>query len=247
MKFESQYKQEMNKIAPTEEQLERIREGVEREISRKKKPLYLKVAAISGAAAVVLVIGITVIALPRMTKMENDAYGGGTMNAAPMHAEHADKNGGAGLAAADGAETNGGFGANGWTDSDRSDAGQHSGSATSPSAAEDMTSDRSDNHTDAPEDPANSAYQETIHLELSEDGAICVVGIDGKQTVYERSDEGTPLPEDAPKLSDMERAELLQIKNGVLTDIKTFVHFDENNMWIINDIEREILHFVLVN
>lgn len=66
MKFKDEYKKELNKISPTEEQCERIRSGVAKKIAerapvKKKKPLYLRVAAISGAsicAAAVLIVVI---------------------------------------------------------------------------------------------------------------------------------------------------------------------------------------------
>lgn len=66
MKFKDEYKKELNKISPTEEQCERIRSGVAKKIAesapvKKKKPLYLRIAAVSGAsicAAAVLIVVI---------------------------------------------------------------------------------------------------------------------------------------------------------------------------------------------
>lgn len=67
MIFKEEYKKEMQKLSPSEEQCKRIRQGVMQKLSDntpepsgKKKPLYLKIAAISGtavcAAAVMIVI-----------------------------------------------------------------------------------------------------------------------------------------------------------------------------------------------
>ncbi len=66
MKFKDEYKKELNKISPTEEQCERIRSGVAKKIAesapvKKKKPIYLRIAAVSGAsicAAAVLIVVI---------------------------------------------------------------------------------------------------------------------------------------------------------------------------------------------
>lgn len=66
MKFEDEFKKELNKISPTEEQCERIRSGVAKKLAesapvKKKKPLYLRIAAVSGAsicAAAVLIVVI---------------------------------------------------------------------------------------------------------------------------------------------------------------------------------------------
>lgn len=64
MKFKDEYKKELQKISPTEEQCERIRSEVAKKLAesapvKKKKPLYLKIAAVSGAsicAAAVLIV-----------------------------------------------------------------------------------------------------------------------------------------------------------------------------------------------
>ncbi len=66
MKFKDEYKKELNNISPTEEQCERIRSGVAKKIAetahvKRKKPLYLRIAAVSGAsicAAAVLIVVI---------------------------------------------------------------------------------------------------------------------------------------------------------------------------------------------
>lgn len=70
MRFKDEFKEEMQKLSPTEEQRERIRNGVMKRISedsapipsKKKKPLYLKIAAISGTAVCAAAIAVFAIA-----------------------------------------------------------------------------------------------------------------------------------------------------------------------------------------
>ena len=70
MRFKDEFKEEMQKLSPTEEQQERIRNGVMKRLSedsapipsKKKKPLYLKIAAISGTAVCAAAIAVFVIA-----------------------------------------------------------------------------------------------------------------------------------------------------------------------------------------
>ncbi len=106
MKFKDEYKKELNKISPTEEQCERIRSGVAKKIAesapvKKKKPLYLRIAAVSGAsicaAAVLIVVifgmgGGKRIATGLLTNEGNNAAGsninaGGTDDNLPPKSE----------------------------------------------------------------------------------------------------------------------------------------------------------------
>lgn len=67
MNFKDKYQEEMKLISPTEEQLERIQNVVADRLAdnrqtRKKKPLYLKAAAISGASVCAAAVLIAVLA-----------------------------------------------------------------------------------------------------------------------------------------------------------------------------------------
>lgn len=67
MDFKDEYKNEMQNISPTEEQCERIRSEVMRKLQEKtpvkrKKPLYLRIAAVSGAAVCAAAVAIVIYA-----------------------------------------------------------------------------------------------------------------------------------------------------------------------------------------
>lgn len=55
MDFKHEYQNEMQRLSPTDEQLDRIKNGVERRLAEpqtepKKKPMFIKIAAISGSS-----------------------------------------------------------------------------------------------------------------------------------------------------------------------------------------------------
>lgn len=71
MDFKTEYQNELNKLSPTEEQCERIRSGVMQKLSenvpvKRKKPLYLKLAAVSGAAVCAAAVAIVIFAGNRL-------------------------------------------------------------------------------------------------------------------------------------------------------------------------------------
>lgn len=88
MTFKDEFKKEMRKVSPTEEQRERIRSGVMKRISdnsepvpkNKKKPLYLKIAAVSGSAVCAAAIAIFAIAGVHNYKITNGVNSGMSAN-----------------------------------------------------------------------------------------------------------------------------------------------------------------------
>ena len=65
MDFKEEYKNEMQKFSPTEEQCERIRSGVMQKLAQnapiqRKKPLYLRIAAISGTAVCAAAVAVII-------------------------------------------------------------------------------------------------------------------------------------------------------------------------------------------
>lgn len=99
MNFKDEYKKEMQDISPTDEQTERIRNGVMKRLAqnsdipenaspapqkgKKKKPLYLKIAAVSGTAVCAAAIAIFVIVgsrggITNSSNMTGTANNGGT-------------------------------------------------------------------------------------------------------------------------------------------------------------------------
>ena len=217
MSFEEQYKKEINEISPSEEQLERIRAGVMRKLQKKKKPLYLRVAAISGASAAALVIvAAAVFALPR-GKNDMSNLLGNSPNNAEMN----------GNAAAD-FEPNGGAASEGNNIFDY-DHGMFD-------IISNNSTDKSGGGAE-PDNPGigNSASQtaDPPFLEWSSDGRECVLKTDSELRFYALA-SAAPLPENA------------RLVKASTPDGDVRVHFDDRDLWIVFPDGRPAEHYTIV-
>lgn len=217
MRFEEQYKKEINEISPSEEQLERIRAGVMRKLQKKKKPLYLRIAAISGASAAALVIvAAAVFALPR-GKNDMSNLLGNSPNNAEMN----------GNAAAD-FEPNGGAASEGNNifdyDHGMFDSFSHNSTDKSGSGAE------SDNPG-----IGNSASQtaDSPFLEWSSDGKQCTLTTASERRSYALAG-AAPLPENA------------KLVKASTPDGDVRVHFDDRELWVIFPDGRPAEHYTII-
>lgn len=218
MSFEEQYKKEINEISPSEEQLERIRAGVMQKLQKKKKPLYLRVAAISGASAAALVIvAAAIFALPRA---KNDM--GHLLGNSPNNAETN------GDAAAD-YEPNGGAASEGNNifDFDFGNIGDsisHNSTDKNGGAYE-------------PDNPGigSSASQtaDPPFLEWSSDGKQCTLTTASERRSYAPAG-AAPLPENA------------RLVKASTPDGDVRVHFDDRDLWIVFPDGRPAEHYTIV-
>lgn len=220
MNFKTEYKNEIQKISPTEEQCERIRSGVMRKLAetapeKRKKPLYLKIAAVSGTAvcaAALLIVVFTgkhfIINSDSKNEMTGNNYGNATAAGEDLDAGF--NTGGA-------AEAPG----NNITDSmpnsispSSSDRGSTGGSIL-PGVTADPQSPNS-------EGIGGASSPNIPYLTFSEDKTVCSVTQNGETADYQR----TAPPIDSMFISD------LSISADSDLDIELFVQFDENKMTI---------------
>ena len=219
MSFEEQYKKEINEISPSEEQLERIRAGVMQKLQKKKKPLYLRVAAISGASAAALVIvAAAVFALPRVKNDMNNFVGNSPNNA----------------------ETNGNgtadFEPNGGTMTE----GNHSFGIDFGNLGESLYGDSYDKSGGAAYEPdapgnGNSAPQtaDSPFLEWSSDGKQCTLTTASERRSYALTDAAL-LPENA------------KLVKASTPDGDVRVHYDDRDLWIVFPDGRPAEHYTIV-
>lgn len=190
MKFETEYKDEIQRISPTEEQCERIRNGVmsrlaEEQPAPKRKPLKIKIAAISTASACAAAVLIIALGSPSFTRSMFD------------HSNEA-------LAPTDG---NGASGDNAFADtpnyapSDMQSAGisKPSADTVSPSSAvvgssssktdSNPTTDTGLPGTEASGNPSvGDNDPDTPYLNFSENESRCTVTINGERLTYRASE-----------------------------------------------------------
>lgn len=223
----------MQNFSPTEEQCERIRLGVMQKLSenpdkpdtysKKKKPLYLKIAAISGTAvcaAALLIVVFTGLRGSRFLESANNAAGG--------HFAQEDHNGGAANAPGFDYEDNGGnLGVIGSMTNSREPsslpgiAASGEGAYPSDHAAPGYTSSPSGGRDpQLPDDPETSESSSDIpYLLFSEDNEICEVTMHGEIIPYKSSDI---------YISNEDSGELISAGSNLGSDF--FVRFDDNVM-----------------
>lgn len=215
MEFKTEYQNELNKLSPTEEQCERIRSGVMKKLAenkpvKRKKPLYLRIAAVSGAAVCAAAVAIVIFAGNNnrvnmsgnaLAPSANDTMGG-TMDAV----NNAPANGGKDCE----------FGSN-YSEGTKGD-GSYIGQAseTMPSQG-DTTNNGSVGGTPSTAHPAAPKY-----LEFSENKDYCEVTANNDMIYKYRTAEN-----DGGAFSE-ENAALA----GSNLDTGLFVQFDENIMTV---------------
>lgn len=214
MDFKTEYQNELNKLSPTEEQCERIRSGVMQKLSedmpvKRKKPLYLKIAAVSGAAvcaaavAIVIFAGIkpkvnwsgnSVISPSANGTMGNTAKGEDTNNAPANNGTDSDT-----ISGFDGTKSNG------------SDQG---GTSAEQSAAQNASPNSG---VSTPGGTAPSPY-----LTFPEDKSTCEAVLNGEIYEYRKADgiSGEAFSKDKAAAA------------GSNLDTELFVQFDENIMTV---------------
>ncbi|MCH5206842.1 MAG: hypothetical protein J1F09_07790 [Oscillospiraceae bacterium] len=222
MRFEEQYKKEINEISPSEEQLERIRTGVMRKLQKKKKPLYLRIAAISGASAAALVIvAAAVFALPRGKNNMSNLLGNSPNNV-EMN----------GNAAAD-FEPNGGAASEGNNifDFDFGNLGDglsHNSTDKSGDGAEPDNPGIGNSASQSASQTADSPF-----LEWLSDGKQCTLTTASERRFYAPAG-AAPLPENA------------KLVKASTPDGDVRVHFDDRELWVIFPDGRPAEHYTII-
>lgn len=225
MDFKDEYKNEMQNISPTEEQCERIRSGVMRKLSenatiKRKKPLYLRVAAISGAAVCAAAVAIVIFA---GTHSAFYISGSNNMVASPT----APGDGLAGGAMAEGSISNGAHSSVPGaapemsisdTDSTKNDNAYHEGSTYESLPSQGYAPDNSDSI----DKPLTGSGAANPYLTFSGNKGSCVVTIDGATHTYYISDD---------HIAGFYSEEKVVAADSDL-DTELFVQFDENIMTV---------------
>lgn len=254
MDFKHEYQSEMQRLSPDEEQLERIRNGVKNRLAKppkaKKKPVYLKIAAISGgslcaaAAALFILIGRVNIKAPDMA---TDSMIGGMAPSGDGCMWSVTSTNGIGSAAPnksnksdDGIPPSENF--------DPSDSVQ--GFITNISSSKDFFyegssgSDELGQMTESHQPGSAPAYNVELNtgsgssqsrpfLTFSEDKSQCEVVLNGERYTYlESKNVDEPNCTDASTSSDMS-ADLNAADSNL--DIALFVQFDEDYMTIFTE------------
>lgn len=220
MDFKDEYKNEMQNISPTEEQCERIRSGVMRKLSetapvKKKKPLYFKIAAVSGAAVCAAAVVIVIFA---GTHSALHISGSKNMIASPTDPGK----GMTGGAANDGNTSDFSFDG---SYSSVIDCAPNSEKNESPHSTLSSSYDYSQNSGDQGNDtPPMEGMSDSPYLTFSGDKSSCVVTRDGAAYTYYTS-------EDHIAGSSSEDKAVAADSN---LDMELFVQFDENIMTVFS-------------
>lgn len=230
MDFKEEYKKETQNISPTDEQCERIRNGVMKRLSestensapaKKKKPLYLKIAAVSGTAVCAAAIAIFAIAgIQKSFIKSNDMNctegstnnAGGNFNAESVYGssamsdkqlDHNHSNAASNNAPGSKSET---MSNPSYEDADSGDFGTDTKSET-PGDTDGITNS----------DPTANAAPV---LKFSEDKSTCTLTISGDTRTYRITDEVG------------EFSENYAVKAQSDLEDEFFVQFDENRMTV---------------
>ncbi len=222
MDFKDEYKNEMQNISPTEEQCERIRSGVMRRLEEKtpvkrKKPLYLRIAAISGTAVCAAAVAIVIFA---GTHSAFHFSGSNNMVASPA----APGNGMTGGATNEGSASISSIGgANSSINDCAPNSAKNDSSHSTQTPSNEYSQDSGDHGN---ETPPTGGVSSNPYLTFSEDKGSCVVTIDGATHTYYISDDhiGGLFSEYKAVVADSN------------LDTVLFVQFDENIMTVyLND------------
>lgn len=232
MKFDKEFKDEMDLLSPSEEQIERIKKGVYERIERekaepvnipkpRKKPVWIKIAAISGtacAAALVIVVlgsrpGLMIPGMSDSANFTNNSIKSEvTLNYGTDMAP---------TAASD--YLSGGFDIN--AEVCNSKEGQTGDTAVGGNIKDEVTMQGdSGSHITQSTSPSSSY---TPHLSFSEDKESCTVTLGEKTLTYKKANiYGSALN----SYSDLESG-ILQAANND-HEKKLLVHFDENELYV---------------
>ena len=243
MDLKEEFKKEMQALAPSEEQAERIRAGVMKKLAesnldapdisaKKKKPLYLKIAAVSGTAVCAAVLIVVFTGLRHGIFLESADHAGGNFisnqhsfgNANAPNAPNYDDSlaGGAGEypdIGMEGAST---------ADGNMSDNIQ-SPSMESPGAAQSTGGPGFSNFPSISGTPSGSdgnggqntgTSQSAPYLKFSEDSSVCDVTRYGETVTYRRYEgyvggENTAEPLQ-PAYSDIDTELFVQFDNDIM-------------------------------
>lgn len=238
MKFKQNYQDEMDRLSPDDEQLERIRNGVyarlEREAdnntepapNRRKKPLRFKIAAISGGACACTCAAVLIIFMngsvrnSGMAPMLNDTeidcgYTGGAANSI-IHDINCPQ----------------GIGGN-----QMDPTGEYSPPTSIISDSLSETNNASDGSTFGEIGSATAPSSNySLYLMFSEDKSSCTVTMNGEKYVYREAEFGF-----TSDLSSEDYEQFIYESDNPLRsadsnlDIKLFVQFDENVLYVFTE------------
>lgn len=255
MDFKHEYQSEMQRLSPTEEQIERIKNGVKKQLDEpqpktKKKPMYLKIAAISGssvcAAAVLMFvfIGIAGNRIPGMSDMlapteNNTANGlvGGVMNEGAAPPLYYEDTGSAGGCTED----------NAYNGIDYSKVHSETNSSKSQSISSSESSISAMPGSTGLGESSADQNSSIPFLVFSEDGNQCTVIFKGDQLDYTADTIGFSDEE----IKDFHTGESILPAYTKLVDqedvkIKLFVKFDENHMSVFTEDGKLLNQYTLI-
>lgn len=214
MDFKEEYKNEMQRISPSEEQCERIRAGVMQRLSenvpvKRKKPPYLRITAVSGAAVCAAAVAIVIFSAARVNLESN--FSGNAM--APSANDS-----GYGITDKDFSfDTNLSLSSGATSGYSPDGEGAGNGNDFTQSAAQESSKGGNDIGGPTAEPPTATPY-----LTFSEDKSSCDAKTDGIAYTYyiAENDSGSPYSGDEAAKADSN------------LDTELFVQFDENIMTV---------------
>lgn len=235
MKFKQNYQDEMDRLSPDDKQLERIRNGVYERLkheadntqpapNHRKKPLRFKIAAISGGACACTCAAVLIIFMNgsvrnssmALNRTEKD-YSGYTLGAA--NSINQDINC---------AQNMGG--------NQMDPTGEYSPPTSIISDSSSETNNASNDGTAFIEMGSVTApsSSNSLYLMFSEDKSSCTVMMNGKKYVYRETEFGADLSDENYNPFMDESDNPLRSADSNL-DIKLFVQFDENVLYVFTE------------
>lgn len=241
MKFDKEYKNEMDRLSPSEEQIERIKKGVYERIEREnagsvnapklnKKPLKIRSAAISGAACA-CAAALVIIAAGSYVKLRDreingiDSANHTVNNEGSLYYNMNDTQGvTVAGAASDFTDITDFCGSSGSSAEDKIE----SAAAETATSGEGIAPGGSSGSLSSNAPQSSTAISSNIpHFAFSDNNELCTVTLNGKTADYVKS-EIYESGENA--INELNYGTFLSADSGL--EEKLLVHFDENHLYV---------------
>ncbi len=248
MDFKDEYQNEMRRLSPSEEQLERIKNGVERRLAEptpepKKKTPFPIIAAVSGAsvcaAAVLMFVFIGVVDSRDITMNKSEFFSNGEADHFAGGFDIATTGGSALNDAADNSTIQGNFGTDGAVVSESPSLNTTAGSMkgvdpTSCLSSIEAVSTASDFSVGFESSIKNNDSE--LFLSFSEDESQCTVSLDTKEQTYLYGyTNDYVIPNEIADHGETTYSGESLISAHSNLDVELFVRFDENYMEVFSE------------